>query len=317
MARSDSQPDESRREGGGHVPGTDGQVAFELTAPEPSPVPVLIAVPHGGRAYAPDLVERMRHPRAAALRLEDRYTDRLGEAVAARTGAALLVARAPRAMIDLNRATDDVDWDMFALGRHQKGGTPIGLRARSGLGLIPRRLPGLGEIWKRKHEEAELDERVSHIHEPYHACTERELERLRKRWGAALLVDLHSMPPLGLRGAQPPSEFVIGDRFGAACDGTLVAAAFGFFAEQRRLAGHNRPYAGGYVLDRHAAPHNGIHALQLEIDRSSYLDRAMVEPGDGFDAMIDLLSGLVTRLAETVADIGRGDPDRRWPIAAE
>ena len=58
-------------------------------------------------------------------------------------GAGLLVAHAPRAMLDLNRATDDVDWDMIANSK------PDGVRhslanrrARSGLGLVPRRLPG-------------------------------------------------------------------------------------------------------------------------------------------------------------------------------
>lgn len=317
MAGPDSAAGETRRWGGGNIPGAPGQVAFDLSAPEPSAVPILIAVPHAGRAYAPELVDRMRHPRAAALRLEDRYADLLGEEVARRTGAALLLARAPRAMIDLNRATDDIDWEMFGRGRHPHRATPPGLRARSGLGLIPRRLPGLGEIWKRRHDEPELEERIASIHAPYHACIEDEVARLRQRWGAALLIDLHSMPPLGTGGRHPPSEFVIGDRFGASCHGTLVAAAFGFFAERRRMAGHNRPYAGGYVLDRHAAPHEGVHALQIEVDRSSYLDRALAEQGEGFSGMVDLLSGLVSVLAEHVGAIGRDDHDGRWRVAAE
>lgn len=317
MASLEHGAGESRHGSAGNIPGAAGQPVFSLWAPEPSAIPILIAVPHAGRAYAPDLLERMRHPRAAALRLEDRYADLLGEQVARRTGAALLVAHAPRAMIDLNRATDDIDWDMFTRGQLDRSAVPIGPRARSGLGLIPRRLPGLGEIWKHRHEQTELDERVAAIHEPYHACLDGELARLRKRWGAALLIDLHSMPPLGLRGAQPPSEFVVGDRFGVSCHGNLVAAAFGYFTEQRRNAGHNRPYAGGYVLDRHAAPHLGIHAMQLEVDRSSYLDRALAEPGPGLNAMIDLLAGLVERLAAQVAEMGRTDESGRWAIAAE
>ena len=86
---------------------------------------------------------------------------------------------------------------------------------------------------------------------------------LRDRWGAALLIDLHSMPTLAFRGGQPPPEFVLGDRFGATCHGSLVGSAFSYFAEMRRGAAHNRPYAGGYVLERHAAPNEGMHALQL------------------------------------------------------
>lgn len=306
---------DSQARHGGTIPGGQGEPAYTLTQPEPSALPVLIAVPHAGRAYPAALVERMRNPGYAALRLEDRYVDRLGEAVASATGAALLVAHAPRAMIDLNRATDDIDWDMFARGRPAGIGsyTP-GMRARSGLGLIPRRIPGLGELWKRRHEHEELEVRIGAIHGPYHECLSGVLDELRQRWGAALLIDLHSMPPLGGRGGQIAPEFVLGDRFGASCHGALVASSFGYFTEVRRIAAHNRPYAGGYVLERHAAPTRGVHGLQLEIDRSCYLDHRLAEPGPGFDSMVELLAGLVRRLAGEVAELGRAN---EWANAAE
>ena len=234
-----------------------------------------------------------------------------------RSGAALLLAHAPRAMIDLNRAIEDIDWDMFARGKPDSVGsyTP-GLRARSGLGLIPRRLPGLGELWKRRHDEADLTSRIEQIHRPYHSCLADSLIALRERWGAALLIDLHSMPPLGLRDGNPAPEFVLGDRFGTACHGALVASCFGYFSERKRHAAHNRPYAGGYVLERHALPDSGLHALQLEIDRSRYLDVRLTEPGPGFDAMAELLAGLVQKLAGEVAVLGQAN-QAGWAQAAE
>lgn len=303
---------------GGAIPGMPQQPAYSLRAGDPSAVPVLIAVPHAGRTYPDSLIDRMRHPAHAALKLEDRYADRLGEQVARATGTALLVAHAPRAMIDLNRATEDVDWEMFARGKPDRVGsyTP-GPRVRSGLGLIPRRLPGLGELWKRRHEEDELAARIAQIHAPYHACLGATLAQLRDRWGAALLIDLHSMPPLGFQGAQGVPEFVLGDRFGATCHGGLIGSTFGYFSERRRTAAHNRPYAGGYVLERHADPANGIHAFQLEIDRTSYLDPQQVEPGPGFAGMVELLAGLVSRLAGEVAELGRRCDAERWSAAAE
>lgn len=302
---------------GGEIPESPGQPAFSLRHSEPSQIPVLIAVPHAGRAYPGSLIERMRHPAYASLRLEDRYVDLLGEAVARETGAALLVAHAPRAMIDLNRAADDVDWEMFAGGRPAGLGsyTP-GLRVRSGLGLIPRRLPGLGELWKHRHGQADLTARIDQIHAPYHQCLADLLAALRERWGAALLIDLHSMPPLTLRDGAPPPEFVVGDRFGAACHGALVGHCFGYFAQERRPAAHNRPYAGGYVLERHAAPQAGLHALQLEVDRSRYLDARLAEPGPGLAEVAALLSGLVRRLAREVAELGR-TARADWAQAAE
>lgn len=315
------------RQTGGNIPGSAGASAFYLRAPVPSAIPVLVAVPHAGRAYPGSLLERMRHPAFAALRLEDRKIDLLAEEIARHTGAALLVAQAPRAMIDLNRAVDDVDWDMIGGGAPARnsdgpnsdgvGSYTPGMRARSGLGLIPRRLPGLGELWKRRHDAVDLAARIEGIYQPYHACLAATLASLRERWGAALLIDLHSMPPLTLRGGQPGPELVVGDRFGTTCHGGLVASAFAYFAEHRRGTAHNRPYAGGYVLERHAAPLSGLHALQLEIDRSIYLDSRLLEPGDGFAAMADLMVGLVRRLASEVATLGRIEAAAGWAEAAE
>lgn len=300
---------------GGTIPGLADVPAFRLSGSAASPVPVLIAVPHAGRAYSPALLSAMRDAEYAAPRLEDRLVDALAREVARETGAALLVANAPRAMLDLNRAADDVDWEMIADAPNVKARPSPGRRARSGLGLVPRRLPGLGEIWRGRIDRAELDARIAGIHAPYHATIDRVLEDLRARWGAALLIDFHSMPPLGER-AGGAAQFVIGDRFGAACDGALVGAAFAHFAEAGRRAAHNRPYAGGYALERHAAPRKGVHALQLEVDRGCYLDAGLREPGEGMAATAALLADWVRRLADRVALLG-GERASGWAVAAE
>jgi len=313
MADEGSNLRDSRGTRGGIIPGTAAQPAFTLAQREPAPVPILIAVPHAGRAYPAGLAALMRNQAAASLRLEDRFADLVAEAVARETGAALLIAHAPRAMIDLNRAPDDVDWDMVAGGAPEpRARLSAGRRARSGLGLVPRRLPGLGELWKRRLTAEELAARVEQVHRPYHAALSAGLEALRDRWGAALLIDLHSMPPLGpKRGADAAPDFVVGDRFGASCDAALSSAAFDHFAQAGRRAAHNRPYAGGYVLDRHAAPARGLHALQVEICRSAYLDAQLQEPGAGLAAVVRVMAGLVRRLAEELA------ASRSLPQAAE
>jgi N-formylglutamate amidohydrolase len=301
---------------GGTIPGAAGQHAYSLARHELAPIPILLAVPHAGRCYPPGLLARMRSPAQSALKLEDRYVDLLASAVAKETGAALLVAHAPRAMIDLNRALEEMDWDMLRLGPPSgRLSGRVGRRARGGLGLIPRRLPELGELWKTRMEESELQARIEGIHKPYHAALADCMQRLRERWGAALLIDIHSMPPLARRGAADTApQFVLGDRFGATCDGALCAAAFDEFAVLRQRAAHNRPYAGGYVLDRHAAPRLGLHALQLEICRSTYLDSRLAEPGAQIDRVGELLVRLVRRLAVEVAGLGRAN---QLPQAAE
>lgn len=309
---------DSQRLPGGWIPGVTDVPAFVLHAREPSAIPVLIAAPHGGRAYPRALFQDMRHAASVIVRLEDRYVDRLALGIAEATGAQLLVANAPRAMIDLNRAPDDVDWEMFVREARPEGPALLpSRRARSGLGVIPRRLPGLGELWRRRYDGADLAGRIAGIHAPYHEALAGALAALRERWGAALLIDLHSMPPLPSRPGVPAAEVVLGDRFGASCHGSLVAAAFSQLASCGRETAHNRPYAGGYVLERHAAPRRAVHALQLEIDRRHYLDSGLAEPGPGMAAMIEDLSALVRRLAALVSDLGQDASGKGWPQAAE
>ena len=315
MAEGRDKKGDSLSHRGGTIPGTR-KPAYTLSVPDGLPTPVILAVPHAGRSYPEELWKRMRKPEWSALRLEDRYVDRIATEVARQTGAALMVAHAPRAMIDLNRDCSDVDWTMVAEGA-PSGGRPgnSNQRARSGLGLVPRRLPRLGEIWNRPLTGSELDARIGQVHAPYHRALAEALAHCRERWGAALLVDLHSMPPL--KKAHPQdraAQYVIGDRFGASADDRLVAAALRQLASDGAVVAHNRPYAGGFVLDRHASQRGGIHAIQLEICRDLYLDSDHVDPADGLAGVVATVSRLVRVLAGEAADMGRSG---QIPLAAE
>ena len=298
---------------GGRVPGLEDMPAFSFAAPHRLRLPVLVAVPHAGRAYPPAVLARMRDAEGAQLRLEDRHCDLLGQAVAQATGAGLLIAHAPRALLDLNRAEDDIDWDMIEGGRPEQVAASdharsSNRRARSGLGLVPRRLPGSGEIWRGRLCPEELAARIADVHCAYHAFLADELERIRAQWGAALLIDLHSMPPLRpAEGEARAPVIVLGDRFGAACHHGLMGRALLHLESRACLAAQNRPYSGGYVLDRHGDPRAGIHAMQVEVCRGTYLDRRLAEPGAGLAGMAALLTSLVRELGAETALLGGGE----------
>ncbi|TNE32520.1 MAG: N-formylglutamate amidohydrolase [Alphaproteobacteria bacterium] len=295
---------DSRVEFGGIIEGS-GKHAFTLKIPRNSPLPVLISVPHAGRDYPDSVTNRMRQAGSTSVRLEDRYADKLAAEIARLTGVPLIVAHAPRAMLDLNRAREDMDWGMVVgekgdLPRHSQANR----RARSGLGLIPRRLSGFGEIWKDRISNEELEARIEGIHRPYHSAIAHRMEQIRDEWGAVLLIDLHSMPPLRQRlGDTDPPLVVVGDRFGSSCDSSLAGTALRFLELKGIPATHNRPYSGGYVLDRHAVPARGLHALQLEICRSSYLDSELLEPSERLAEMAGLVAGLVRELGAAAARI--------------
>ena len=295
---------------GGYVPGLGDAPAFTLTSPPRLRLPVVVAVPHAGRSYPQAVTARMRNPEFAQLRLEDRHVDRLGVAVARETGVALLVAHAPRALLDLNRAEEDIDWDMIEGGRSE-GAAPAepthhgNARARSGLGLVPRRLPGSGEIWRGRLAPEELAARIEGIHRAYHAMLAAELGRIRDEWGAVLLIDLHSMPPLrAAEGETRAPVLVLGDRFGASCHTGLMGHALAHLECRDVPAAQNRPYSGGYVLDRHGAPQANVHAMQIEVCRATYLDRQFAEPGPGLPGIAAMLAALVRELGAETALLG-------------
>ncbi|MEZ5688972.1 MAG: N-formylglutamate amidohydrolase [Caenibius sp.] len=305
----------------GAIPGLPGRDAFRVEATEPSAIPILVAAPHAGRAYSPQLLDSMRNPGLTCHRLEDRLVDVVATRLARQTGAALIVADAPRALIDLNRDCNDIDWSMIAGGRgdSQAPDTPEGGRAIGGLGLVPRRLGGVGEIWKARLNRSELLARIDRVHRPYHRALGQVLQRMKRRWGQALLLDIHSMPPLpGTRNGRG-ADIVLGDRFGASCSGALVASAFDYFSQVGLRATYNRPYAGGFVLNQHGNPTGNIHALQIEICRSLYLDSHLVDLTGQADCLVSQLSGLVDLLSHSLAGLNSSKTEcqSEWQQAAE
>lgn len=287
-----NQRDDSQRnwqsETGGLIEGSD-EAAFVFRSLSEPPVPIVVAVPHAGRLYPKDLLDDARDPTLLERRLEDRFVDEIARRVSASLGASLLVANAPRAMLDLNRSEDDIDWGMIA-GRSpakQRTFCPT-RRAQSGLGLVPRRLAGVGELWRRPLTYERLQARIDGVHWPYHQKLSAELLRLREIWGRAILVDIHSMPPVTRTGEI---DFVIGDRFGTSCAASFSGAIMSQLRCDGRNVAHNRPYSGCYVLDRHGRPQQDIHALQIEICRSTYLDASLDRPTLRVDKIAELVAG--------------------------
>jgi N-formylglutamate amidohydrolase len=250
--------------------------------------PVLVSVPHAGRDYDAAMVAQLRVPLTSIRPLEDRYADHL---VATATGIPTIIARAPRVMLDLNRAPDDLDPDMIRGGY----GRLASAKARAGLGLIPTRLWGVGPLWRAPFDPADIATRLRDIHTPYHDAINRALEVVHVRWGAALLIDLHSMPPI--KGDDGP-DIVIGDRFGASASSELTATAEALLNGMGFSVAINAPYAGGYIVSRHAKPHQNIHALQIEVDRRLYLDAALDQPGPGLMRMQRTILKLIESLTE-------------------
>ena len=256
---------------------------------------MLLSVPHSGRDYPDWLVAMASGGRRALAALEDPLVDRLVWR-AVEHGTAAVIARAPRAAIDCNRSEDDVDPSVIEGGARRGR---VSARARGGLGIVPGRTQSHGYLWRRSIGSNQLEERLDQAHRPYHRAIERQLAELAGRYGGAILLDCHSMPPP----ARGVSAIVFGDSHGrsaapwVSAEAVRIARAAGF------VAGLNDPFAGGHIVERHGAPELGVHALQIEIDRRAYLNERLDAPGPGFDAIASLIEALAIGLGDLL--VGR------------
>ncbi|MFM6853628.1 MAG: N-formylglutamate amidohydrolase [Sphingopyxis sp.] len=240
---------------------------YRIAGPQPPVRPVIITVPHAGRYYPQALLQSARVPRAVLERLEDRYADELAQCALA-AGFTVVIAQYARALIDLNRGEDE--WDSALVS----GAAPprsTNARVRSGLGIVPRRLHPVGDLWRDRLTHAELAARIHNVHRPYHGAIAGLIDSAAVRWGAAVLMDLHSMPTQA--GGRP--QMVVGDRYGATASAILSERLLAQGEGAGLHMARNAPYAGAHGIMRHADPAGRrgavVDAVQIECDRALYL----------------------------------------------
>lgn len=266
--------------------------SFQRYGPDIPLSPVVLSVPHAGRDYPLPLRAALRVPLTALLPLEDRYADAL--ALTARQSETLFVADRARAWIDLNRAEHERD-PRIDDGAHH-GGQPQSARLRSGLGLVPRRAGNSGDFWRHRLSGEEVAARIRADHRPYHEALGHALAAARERFGVAVLLDVHSMPALGSPDTAP--RIVLGDRFGRSAGSRLTGRLEGVARAHGLLSATNAPYSGGHILERHGDPQSGIHAIQIEFDRTLYLDARLDQPGPGLNEAVRVLRAMIDALAD-------------------
>ena len=268
---------------------------------------VILASPHSGRDYPGWFVAESGLDTRELRSSEDAFVDRL-IAPAAAAGAAVLTARIPRCVVDLNRPADALDPAAIEGVLQRRPDR----RIISGLGVIPRVVAQGRPIRSGKLTATEAARRIDAYWRPYHATLDALMTDAVARTGRAILIDVHSMPREALAHLPGPRpEIVLGDRNGASAapwvtddvQRTLVAAGF----RVRR----NSPFAGAYVAAAYGRPRAGRHVVQVEIDRSLYMDEAAILPHSGY-------AGLAARLAQVFAVVAQmGPAGDGLPVAAE
>jgi N-formylglutamate amidohydrolase len=284
------------------------KTAFEVSRPDRDRSCVVFASPHSGCDYPWSFLRTTVLDDHAIRSSEDAFVDQLFEK-APKFGAIFIKAGAPRAFVDLNRSFDELDPALIE-GVHKQGHNP---RIASGLGVIPRVVANGRAIYRGKMTAEEAARRIDRYWHPYHNMLQQLLDHAHRRHGQAVLIDCHSMPHEAMdgvaRGGMKRPDVVLGDRFGAAASGDVVDRIETAFENVGFVVTRNTPFAGAYITQAYGRPSRGQHAVQVEIDRSLYMNEALIRPNGDFEAVRASLAKVIAE----VALIGQG----RVPLAAE
>jgi N-formylglutamate amidohydrolase len=105
----------------------------------------------------------------------------------------------------------------------------------------------------------------------------------------------------GLSGSGRP-DVVLGDRHGTSCASWITAQLEELLRAHGLKVSRNRPYAGGFITQKYGRPRENVHAVQVEINRSLYMNESTLAKTRGFSriqtVMIDVMSRFISRAAD-------------------
>lgn len=253
--------------------------------------PLLISMPHVGTHVPPALAARLTEE-ARHVPDTDWHLERLYD-FADELGASVLVATHSRYVIDLNRPPDGAS---LYPGQSVTGLCPVDTFDDTPVYANPGDLPG----------DAETAERRDAIWQPYHAKLTEELARIRAQHGVAALWDAHSIRsvlPRFFEGKLP--DLNLGTGKGISCDPALAQTLQGIAESAAGYTGVlNGRFTGGYITRNYGNPAQNVHAVQLEMTQSSYMQEKLP-----FDYLPEVAAGVqphVRRMIEAVLAFAEG-----------
>jgi N-formylglutamate deformylase len=219
--------------------------------------PLIVSMPHVG-TFIPWSVGKSLGECAARRPDTDWHLPRLYDFVEG-LDATVIIANYSRYVVDVNRPPDGAD---LYPGQDTPRLCPVDTFDRQPL------------YRDGDPDDTEIAGRVERVWRPYHRRIEREIARVKNEHGVALLWDAHSITsevPRLFPGRL--AHFNLGTADNTSCDPALAEALLVAF---RRHSGHssvlNGRFKGGYITRRYGRPADGVHAIQLEIAESVYMD---------------------------------------------
>jgi N-formylglutamate deformylase len=269
---------------------------FEIHEPANWNGAVVFNSPHSGSVYPRAFLTTSRLDTGVLRRSEDCFVDELAAGVVGR-GYPLMRAHFPRCYVDVNREPYELDPRMFD-GRLPSFANTRSMRVAGGLGTVARVVGDAQEIYSQRIPVDDAIRRIEGLYKPYHRALRRLFTCMHRDFGAAILIDCHSMPSsAGAKDERPRADVVLGDRYGTSCVGAVTEVVESTLRAQGYSVSRNKPYAGGFITEHYGNPATGLHAIQLELNRALYMDERRFERSPSFGRVALSLELLADRIA--------------------
>ena len=264
--------------------------------------PMVLSSPHSGRSFPKEFLENVVLSEAELRTSEDCFVDEIVRP-ASDAGIPLISMNIPRTFVDVNRDKIEIDDTMYF--NHPNPQNEVGSRrCRVGLGVIHRIVSQNKPIYDGLLSYNEVQERIEHVYEAYHKRLKTLVDRCVKKFGYCLLVDCHSMPSQICRimMEEKPVEFCLCTLFDESCPPEVSQKLYESLHHENYRVEYNRPYAGAYITFNYCQPRKNIYTLQLEINRSLYMNEAKYEKKKDFQKISKIVSDSLVALGQFLLD---------------
>lgn len=256
-----------------------------------------VSIPHSGERV-PDFCKWLHGLSEPILMCDvDRFVDKLYEPVLSSLNIPTIKTEWHRYAADMNRVPEDIDADSVKGAKN-----PPGTHARGFHWVITTTET---RLMKEPMSPEMHQELVQLIYEPFHKNI-RNLYAKFKATGAGKVyhLDLHSMPGVGTNQHKDPGErradIVVSDCKGKSADPAFVDLVITSYVRAGFKVAYNWPYVGGRVSEQYGNPASGQHCVQVELNRSLYMDEKTKQ------LRLDLAGPVGAKLREAIKRVQAG-----------
>ncbi|MBO6200075.1 MAG: N-formylglutamate amidohydrolase, partial [Chryseobacterium sp.] len=140
------------------------------------------------------------------------------------------------------------------------------------------------------------------FHKPYHEKLDELLQQTKAEFGKVLLFDAHSIRKFvpGIRSEDFP-DLILGDNDETSASPELIKTTIDSLQNKGYEFSHNHPFKGGYITRSFGKPSENIHALQLEMCKTNYMDSSeMNYDEDNAERIQVVLKEMFLKLIEAI-----------------